>query len=92
MRFSEFARALEALENTASRLQMYELLDGLFDSADGEYWTVTRLGTWDDLHIQMTNLGGGTVERMKPTLTGLPQPMPRVMRPLETDTYSYWKC
>ena len=29
MRFSESARALEALENTVSRLQMYELLDGL---------------------------------------------------------------
>lgn len=46
MRFSEFARALEALENTVSRLQMYELLDGLFDSADGGTLTVARLGTW----------------------------------------------
>lgn len=36
MRFSEFARTLEALENTASRLQMYELLGGLFDRADDE--------------------------------------------------------
>jgi hypothetical protein len=36
MRFSEFARALEALENTASRLQMYKLLGGLFDRADDE--------------------------------------------------------
>lgn len=36
MRFSEFARALEALENTASRLQMYELLGGLFDRAEDE--------------------------------------------------------
>src|SRR5687768_11968559 len=33
MRFSEFARFLEALENTASRLQMYELLGALFDKA-----------------------------------------------------------
>lgn len=92
MRFSEFARVPEALENTANRLHMYGLLGGLFDSADGETLTVARLGTWDGLHIQVTNLGGGTIERMKPTLTGLPQPMPRVMRPLETDTYSYWKC
>lgn len=36
MRFPEFARALEALENTTSRLQMYELLAGLFDRADDE--------------------------------------------------------
>ena len=86
MRFSEFARALEALENTASRLQMYELLGGLFDSADGETLTVARLGTWNGLHIHVTNPGRGTVECMKPTLTRLPQPMPRVMRPLETDT------
>ena len=47
MRFSEFARALEALENTTSRLQMYELLGGLFDSADGETFSVAMLGTWD---------------------------------------------
>ena len=46
MRFSGFARALEALENSASRLQMYELLGGLFDSADGGTLTVARLGTW----------------------------------------------
>lgn len=26
MRFSEFARSLESLENTSSRLEMYELL------------------------------------------------------------------
>jgi len=44
MRFSEFARALEALENTASRLQMYELSYGLFDYADGGTLTVARLG------------------------------------------------
>ena len=58
MRFSESAQALEALENTASRLQMYELLDGLFDSADGGTLTVARLGTWDGFHIQVTNPGG----------------------------------
>jgi hypothetical protein len=29
MRFSEFARFLESLENTSSRLQMYELLGTL---------------------------------------------------------------
>lgn len=46
MRFSESAWALEALENTVSRLQMYELLDGLFDGADGGTLTVARLGTW----------------------------------------------
>jgi hypothetical protein len=46
MPFSESAWALEALENTVSRLQMYELLDGLFDSADGGTLTVARLGTW----------------------------------------------
>jgi hypothetical protein len=46
MRFSESAWALEALENTVSRLQMYELLDGLFDSGDGETLTIARLGTW----------------------------------------------
>lgn len=34
MRFSEFAKALEALENTASRLQMDELLSSLFDQVD----------------------------------------------------------
>lgn len=62
MRFSESARALEALENTASRLQMYELLDGLFNSGDGETLTIAMLGTWDGPHIQATNLGGGTVE------------------------------
>lgn len=55
MRFSESAWALEALENTVSRLQMYELLDGLFDSADGGTLTVARLGTWNGLHIQVTN-------------------------------------
>jgi DNA ligase-1 len=33
MRFSEFARALETLENTSSRLEMYELLGALFDKA-----------------------------------------------------------
>ncbi len=58
MRFSEFARALEALENTASRLQMYGLPDGLFDSADGVTSTVARLGMWDGLHILVTNPGG----------------------------------
>jgi DNA ligase 1 len=36
MRFSEFARSLEALENTASRLEMYELLCALFDKADAD--------------------------------------------------------
>ncbi len=46
MPFSESARALEALENTVSRLQMYELLGGLFDSAGGGTLTVARLGTW----------------------------------------------
>ena len=46
MRFSESAWALEALENTVSRLQMYELLGGLFDSADGETFSVARLGAW----------------------------------------------
>lgn len=55
MRFSESARALEALENTTNRLQMYELLGGLFDSADGGTLTVGRLGTWDGPHIQETN-------------------------------------
>jgi DNA ligase-1 len=34
MRFSEFARFLESLENTSSRLQMYELLGALFEKAD----------------------------------------------------------
>jgi DNA ligase-1 len=34
MRFSEFARSLETLENTSSRLEMYELLGTLFDKAD----------------------------------------------------------
>ena len=58
MRFSESARALEAPENTASRLQMYELLDVLFDSADGGTLTVARLGTWDGPHIRVTNPGG----------------------------------
>jgi hypothetical protein len=58
MCFSESARALEALENTASRLQMYELLDGFFDSADGETLTIASLGTWDGIHIQVTNPGG----------------------------------
>ena len=58
MSFSEFARALEALENTTSRLQMYELLGGLFDSADGETFSVAMLGTWDGPHIQVTNPGG----------------------------------
>jgi DNA ligase-1 len=33
MRFSEFARFLESLENTSSRLQMYELLGALFEKA-----------------------------------------------------------
>lgn len=36
MRFSEFARSLEALENTSSRLEMYELLGALFDKADAD--------------------------------------------------------
>src|SRR3954464_9924341 len=36
MRFSEFARSLEALENTASRLEMYEVLRALFDKADAD--------------------------------------------------------
>jgi DNA ligase-1 len=36
MRFSEFARSLESLENTSSRLQMYELLGALFERADEE--------------------------------------------------------
>ena len=76
MPFSESTRALEALENTSSRLQMYELLGGLFDSADGETLTVARLGMEDGLHIHVTNPGGGTVERMKPTLTGTPQLVP----------------
>lgn len=58
MRFSESAWALEALENTVSRLQMYELLDGLFDSADGGTLTVGSMGTWDGPHIRVTNLGG----------------------------------
>ena len=58
MRFSESAWALEALENTVSRLQMYELPDGLFDSADGGTLTVAMLGTWDGPHIRVTNLGG----------------------------------
>jgi DNA ligase-1 len=34
MRFSEFARFLESLENTSSRLQMYELLGALLDKAE----------------------------------------------------------
>jgi DNA ligase-1 len=36
MRFSEFARSLESLENTASRLEMYELLGALLDKADAD--------------------------------------------------------
>lgn len=36
MRFSEFARSLETLENTSSRLEMYELLSALFDKADAD--------------------------------------------------------
>jgi DNA ligase-1 len=36
MRFSEFARSLESLEKTSSRLQMYELLGALFERADEE--------------------------------------------------------
>jgi DNA ligase-1 len=36
MRFSEFARSLESVENTSSRLQMYELLGALFEKADEE--------------------------------------------------------
>ncbi|MCA1849772.1 MAG: DNA ligase, partial [Acidobacteria bacterium] len=36
MRFSEFARFLESLENTSSRLQMYELLGALFEKAGEE--------------------------------------------------------
>jgi DNA ligase-1 len=36
MRFSEFARFLESLENTSSRIQMYELLGALFDKAENE--------------------------------------------------------
>lgn len=86
MRFSESARALEALENTVRRLQMYELLDGLFDSADGGTLTVARLGTWM-ASISSDESWRGTVERMKPTLTGSSQPMPRVMRPLETRSH-----
>ncbi len=58
MRFSESAQALEALKNTTSRLQMYELLGGLFDRADGGTFSVAMLGTWDGLHIQVTNTGG----------------------------------
>jgi DNA ligase-1 len=36
MRFADFARSLEALEDTAGRLEMYRLLGGLFDKADAE--------------------------------------------------------
>jgi DNA ligase-1 len=36
MRFSEFARTLEALENTSSRLEMYSRLAGLFGKAEAE--------------------------------------------------------
>ena len=36
MRSSEFARYLESLENTSSRLQMDEVLGTLFDKADEE--------------------------------------------------------
>ena len=36
MRFSAFARSLEALETTSSRLEMYELLGVLFDKADAD--------------------------------------------------------
>jgi DNA ligase-1 len=36
MRFSEFARYLELLEHTSSRIRMYELLGALFDKADGD--------------------------------------------------------
>jgi DNA ligase-1 len=36
MRFSEFARSLESLEDTSSRLEMYELLGALFDKADAD--------------------------------------------------------
>lgn len=36
MRFSDFARSLESLENTSSRLEMYKLLGALFDKADDE--------------------------------------------------------
>ena len=36
MRFSEFARSLETLENTSSRLQMYEHLSALIKKADDE--------------------------------------------------------
>jgi hypothetical protein len=34
MRFAEFARFLESLKNTSSRLQIYEHLSALFDKAD----------------------------------------------------------
>jgi hypothetical protein len=36
MCFSEFARFLELLENTSSRLRIYELLGSLFDKAEDE--------------------------------------------------------
>ena len=36
MRFADFARSLEALEDTSVRIEMYHLLGGLFDKADAE--------------------------------------------------------
>jgi DNA ligase 1 len=36
MRFSEFARALEALENTSGRLEMYSQLGALFEKAEAD--------------------------------------------------------
>lgn len=36
MRFSEFARLLESLENTSSRLVMYETLGSLFEKVEEE--------------------------------------------------------
>ena len=85
MRFSESAWALEALENTVSRLQLYELLDGLFDSADGGTLTVAMLGTWDGPHIRGLILAGySKTNETHPH--GIVTAHARVMRPLETDT------
>ena len=36
MRFAEFARSLEALENTSSRIEMYSQLGALFAKAEGD--------------------------------------------------------
>lgn len=36
MHFSDFARSLESLENTSSRLEMYGILGSLFEKADDE--------------------------------------------------------